>query len=204
MNLDDLMKKVIDTGALTNQINTQTLCDLIDENVDRNQVQVWLNDLIQSKKEKEIAHLASLMEIHPLGFQKYVIWDEGARARLHFWNQKEELTENIHDHRFHFCAKVICGSYTHEIYEEPIISGEKVEINLVSRKEISAGDTYFFPAGTFHRILPSAKKTASFLVRGEAVLPYTRIIDPKTMKIRKGFGSVNKFVNNIQELVDQM
>lgn len=207
MNLNAFMKEVIETGALSSNKNTNILCDLMNKNVNNIQIQEWLEEITSENNKKEVANLASLMEIHPLGFQKYVIWDQGGiRARLHYWSQENGIEENIHDHRFHFCAKIICGSYTHEVYDvvEPVNEESKVEIKLISQEKLVAGNTYFFSAGVFHRIIPSNEKTISFLVRGDAIIPYTRIIDSKTMKIRKKFGSADTFLGNIKSLIKEL
>ncbi|WP_237563718.1 hypothetical protein, partial [Halalkalibacter okhensis] len=71
-------------------------------------------------------------------------------------------------------------------------------------KKLYTGDTYFFSAGKFHRIIPTAPKTVSFLIRSEAVLPYTRIIDPNSLVLRKSYGSKVKFINQIKSVMNDI
>ncbi|OEH94288.1 hypothetical protein [Bacillus solimangrovi] len=207
MKLDNLMNTVFETKALENASNIEKLKELVSENVTLDNVSSWLRDLKESQDSESIGSLASLMEQHPLGFEKYVIWKSetnGSRVRLHYWPQTKWPMESIHDHRFHFCAKVLKGYYIHEEYDVKNLEGDSVEVYLKKKEIINAGDTYFFPAGSFHRVTPSEEMTVSLIVRGEPVLPYSRVINPDTLKMRKAYGALQKFQSKIANLEAQL
>lgn len=202
LGIDMLMEKVIETRALEEGKNTVELYDLIKSNVNGSHLKQWLNNINNNNDQEKVGNLASLMEIHPLGFEKYVLWEngvKGVRARLHYWPVTKWPLESIHNHRFHFCATIICGRYTHEEYNV-ILDDNQVKVVLNKTTVLEKGDTYFFTAGSFHRVIPSDELTISFLVRGKPVLPYSTVIDPETLKVRKAYGAIKKFNNKISNL----
>lgn len=202
LGIDILMNKVIETKALEEGKNTDELYNLIKSSVSENHLKQWLKNIYNDNDQEEVGKLASLMEIHPLGFEKYVLWDNGAkgvRARLHYWPETKWPLESIHNHRFHFCATIICGKYTHEEYDV-ILDGNQATLELKKTTILEKGDTYFFTAGSFHRVIPSDELTISFIVRGNPVLPYSTVIDPDTLKVRRAYGALKKFKNKISSL----
>ena len=202
MDLNTFMEAVLKLDALKNPNNSNKLCQLFNENIKLELVHDWLEKL-NTQSDNDLINLASLMENHPLGFKKFVIWESGTngpRARIHHWPKNKWPKESIHDHRFHFCATVLCGYYTHEEYDVKHHQDGTVDLKLKNTTIISKGDSYFFPAGAFHRVIPSDETTTSLLVRGDAILPYSRVIDPETKKMRISYGSIKKFRENIKEL----
>ncbi|KHF37797.1 hypothetical protein, partial [Halalkalibacter okhensis] len=134
MDFNTFMDRICKMQAFQTGEDVDYMCDFVSQNVSLTQLDIWLSEILQSEDEN-LAHLANLMEVHPLGFQKYVISDKGIRARLHVWGN-QEMKEKVHDHRFHFCSKVLCGSYIHEEYAEPIVDGERIEkIELINSKK---------------------------------------------------------------------
>lgn len=204
MKLNELMNAVTDTKILDNCQDSETLCRLLAHNVTLHTVREWIKELQMNASDKEIANLASLMEVHPLGFEKYVLWDNpmnGTRARLHYWPQKDWPFESIHDHRFNFCSVVVKGHYIHEEYlVKENQNSNKVEVELTNTNIVNQGHAYFFQAGTFHRVLQSNEETISFLVRSEPKLPFSRVINPDTLEMRKAYGAINKFKSKLESL----
>ncbi|MCD1258891.1 hypothetical protein B5M42_008585 [Paenibacillus athensensis] len=203
ISMNDFMSRIVQTGALTDPSQQAKLCRFVQEHADLEQVLNWLDQIVTSSDEEQLQKLSTLMEVHPLGFEKYVIWNEqldGPRMRLHYWPQNKWPFESIHDHRFHFCSTILCGSYTHETYEVKQTDGEQVELELTSSTIMCSGDVYYFPAGHFHRVLPSEELTLSLIIRSEAVLPYSRVIDPKTRILRNALGAKTKFCNKLRNL----
>ena len=203
MNLNTFMKCVLETKALDTGQNKEALCELLTNNVNLITMREWIENLQTASGDSEIANLASLMEVHPLGFEKYVLWDsisDGSRARLHYWPENKWPFESIHDHRFNFCAIVIKGHYTHEEYKVVEKENNRVDIELVKTSIIRAGEAYYFDAGTFHRVMPSEEETLSFLVRSNSKLPFSRVINPETLEMRKAFGAIHKFKNKLKNI----
>lgn len=85
-------------------------CDLIDEIV---------------STEETLATVASRSYRHVNHFDKIVLFDDGhpdhARLTLHLWrppySEQEIDDELIHDHRFSFWSKVLCGDIRSEVFE---------------------------------------------------------------------------------------
>ncbi|AJY73321.1 hypothetical protein [Paenibacillus beijingensis] len=205
--INDFMELVRQTNALTNKENEEDLCQLVKNYANLEQVMDWLNGLVECNNEEQTLKLASLMELHPLGFEKYVIWNDnfdGPRMRLHYWPENKWPFESIHDHRFNFCSTILCGSYTHETYNVKQGNGNHVELELTGSTLMKKGDVYYFPAGMFHRVLPSDEMTLSLIIRSEAILPYSRVVDPSTKILRNAFGAKNKFIERISNLTQQL
>ncbi|MED4129453.1 hypothetical protein [Shouchella miscanthi] len=206
MNINEFIKEVKDTNSLNSGVNLKELLKVIKSSVDKKSISQWLNELLK-EDETNLSNIASLMEVHPLGFEKYVLWDnKDVRARLHYWKASKNMshnTERIHDHRFNFGAIIIKGSYTQERYNHTFNHDGKINLELLSRDVFHEGDAYFFPAGQFHRIIPSSEVTASFLIRGHSMLPYSRVVDPDDLTISKRFGSVSKFKKNIERISNE-
>lgn len=204
MELNKFMNEIKSLKSLDTSEHTEKLCEFIRENINLITVRQWIQDMQLDSDDNELANLASLMEIHPLGFEKYVLWDDnsdGSRARLHYWPKNDWPFESIHDHRFNFCATVIKGHYVHEEYD--VIENEdnnKVEIELTRKTIVNTGDAYFFKAGTFHRVLPSDEETISFLVRSGQQLPYSKVINPETLEMKYAYGAVKKFKSKLSAL----
>lgn len=205
MNLKELISQVKATNAFVDTNHQQALCTLINKNINSNSILNFLDEVLQLNTI-EISNLASLMEIHPLGFQKYVLWDDEVRARLHLWNNTDaiDVVENIHDHRFHFVSNIVYGSYIHEEYKIVNTINDKVEVELISRSECNEGSTYFFEAGKFHRIIQNNPFAVSFLVRSQPILPYSRVINPETMIMEKRYGVHEKFKKNIENVKKEL
>ncbi|MEX3616924.1 hypothetical protein [Paenibacillus glucanolyticus] len=203
MTLDSFMKLVSQSRALLDPEHKQVLIDLVKEYVDLEQVLAWINDVRVEENSERLDKLVSLMEIHPLGFEKYVLYDDqvlGNRARLHYWPQNKWPFESIHDHRFNFCATVLCGHYIHEEYSVISSNGDSVDLKLTNKTIINTGDVYYFTAGNFHRVLPSEELTLSLILRGTAVLPFSRVIDPEKKVMYKALGAKSKFLANLQKI----
>lgn len=202
MKLNELIATIDKDNVFQDVSKQESLCTLLRNHVNLETVNEWLTEL-SNQPEEQASKLASLMEIHPLGFEKYVIWDSeetGIRGRLHFWPQKKWAFESIHDHRFHFSAIVLCGHYIHEEYEVKELDATRVQLQLNRQVKVNAGDSYFFEAGRFHRVLPSEETTLSLIVRSKAILPYSRVINPEDMTMRKAYGNVNKFQSKLKRL----
>lgn len=206
MKFKEFFEIVYNNKYLDGNTDSKILKSLMSSTITLPQIQKWLLD-ISRLDEDTLATLAALMEVHPLGFKKFVLYDDkdtGIRARLHYWPQNNWSKESIHDHRFDFYSTVVCGSYVHEVYEEPKFINEKAKLKLKSRTVIKAGETYYFPAGVFHRIIPTEELTISFLIRGKAKIPNSRVIDPNTLQMRNTFGSVWKFKNEIEKIAESI
>ncbi|MBN2982515.1 MULTISPECIES: hypothetical protein [Cohnella] len=203
MKLNAFMEGVARTEALEKPEKRELLCEWVRERIDLRVVRGWLDELVETGDPETVGDLASLMELHPLGFEKYVIWKSewnGPRMRLHYWPENKWPFESIHDHRFHFCSAILCGSYTHEKYEVKKTVGDQVELELTEKTLMRAGDVYYFPAGSFHRVLPSEELTLSLIIRSGAVLPFSRVIDPETKILRHAHGAQHKFVRKLEHL----
>lgn len=203
LELNKFMKHIEESGALETGRNSRELCDFISNHVDLNTIRQWLSDIVHKHPADKLSNLASLMEIHPLGFEKYVLWDSsaGQRARLHYWPQNKWPFESIHDHRFNFYAIVIKGHYIHEEYDiNQRKDSDEVEITLTRKQIVDTGQCYYFQAGTFHRIIPSDEETISLIIRSSPLLPYSRVVNPETLKMKRAYGAVKKFKEKIKEL----
>lgn len=204
MHLNEFVTEVKYINVLQNRVSeSHELVTLVENQVDMKQVLDWIEHL-SKEGENKINQLASLMEIHPLGFEKYVIYDDESnlRIRLHFWPKNKWPLESIHDHRFNFCAKILCGSYVHEEYEILNVDNLTGNVELVKTRTstLETGDTYFFPAGKFHRVIPTEEVTLSLIIRGKAILPYSQVIDPDKLTLRKAYGAASKFINKLNGL----
>ncbi|WP_341280158.1 hypothetical protein [Paenibacillus sp. FSL H8-0537] len=202
MELNKFVEVVDRSFTLESKTELELMCGLLKEQVNLQKVTEWLSELRQ-ESEDQLGNLASLMEIHPLGFEKYVLWnseDSGIRGRLHYWPQNKWPFESIHDHRFNFAVILLCGEYTHEEYKVTELEMDKVEIELTRSSKVIEGDTYFFEAGSFHRVIPSNEMTLSLIVRSKAILPFSRVINPDDLKMRKAYGNVKKFKDRLLTL----
>jgi len=206
VSLRNFVAKVSESYTLESSAELASMCALLKEQVDLPQVTDWLSEL-RDESEDQLGRLASLMEIHPLGFEKYVLWDcedSGIRGRLHYWPQNKWPFESIHDHRFNFAVIMLCGHYTHEEYNVTELEQDKVTLELTRSSKVAQGDSYYFEAGSFHRVLPSDETTLSLIVRSKAILPYSRVVDPETLQMRKAYGNVKKFKDKLANLEDAL
>lgn len=151
MELNKFVEVVDRSFTLESKTELELMCGLLKEQVNLQKVTEWLSELRQ-ESEDQLGNLASLMEIHPLGFEKYVLWnseDSGIRGRLHYWPQNKWPFESIHDHRFNFAVILLCGEYTHEEYKVTELEMDKVEIELTRSSKVIEGDTYFLKLAAF-------------------------------------------------------
>jgi len=125
------------------------------------------------------------------------------KQRMHFWHpeyQKFTPEEEVHNHRYSFCSRIIAGEMIHETWnyvpDEGAGSGtaECIEVSckpgqpanpipistgtmtMSGRYTMPAGSKYFFPATGFHRTI--TKRAVTLLCRGEIESENALVIRP--------------------------
>lgn len=88
------------------------------------------------EKEEALENIASRSYRHVNHFDKIVLFDdenpEHARLTLHLWRPPYTVDEThdelIHDHRFSFWSKVLCGSLRSEVFERTEEDGPDTQL----------------------------------------------------------------------------
>lgn len=142
---------------------------------------------------------SNVQKIHffGLGFIQVKMND---KERYHFYSP--ELTafvppEEIHDHRYGFMSTVLKGSLSQDIYgfevspretdyelryvscdPEYKAPTEKCFVNpeLLSRVHLNRGSQYTLSEKSFHKVLPIACNTITYLQRENKIKPFARVI----------------------------
>src|ERR1700730_8585604 len=56
--------------------------------------------------------------------------NEGLRLRIHIF--KDRCADRIHNHRWTFSAKVLCGEYVHTIFDNNLNLSEKLKYTIIN------------------------------------------------------------------------
>lgn len=142
---------------------------------------------------------------HDNGFDKIVLFsNDNLKIRLHiWWPNHRPFFENIHNHRWDFCSKLLLGSYENEVYVRdprgieyygyeyhPINNSKHYSLNCEGKEILSLKDCRVYNGGDYlclehnilHKINSIREITTSLFVSGPlrkhttstfSKLPYT-------------------------------
>lgn len=140
------------------------------------------------KNDGMLQSVASRSYLHGNGFYKIILEDnEQFKIRLHVWFPDRHAEENVHNHRWYLMSTIITGMLESEIWEDALSTHEKSydeyiylgttdstsaknlysgksRIKFVQKVIHQAGDAYFLPPHTLHRIISSGNKMTSTLI----------------------------------------
>jgi hypothetical protein len=133
------------------------------------------------------ARVAARSYLHGNGFYKLVVHTAGhAKVRLHFWVENQQAEENIHNHRWRLCSRVIFGELKSEIYQQCFTPSDaaltlearryaksvhqldaegvrlgRQRVELVRQETRAAGEAYAMDVDTLHKIVRHADSAAT-------------------------------------------
>ena len=140
--------------------------------------------------------------LHDNGFAKIVVFrGDHCAVRFHLWNTSQAsvpVTSNIHDHRWHFVAKLLSGGYSHEKFRRAslfqrgsrynasryTVSGDEYEMapigELLLRKtsanRLEPGEHYLMMADALHRVIvPINQVTVSVVIQAATTKQSTTV-----------------------------
>ncbi len=95
--------------------------------------------------------------------------------------------DSIHNHRYHFCTTILCGSYVQEYFKVELDStgGSVRSAVRVDQTLRRPGDTGSLLADEFHRIPVAADGTVTFLVKSRPVKPWSLSFDSDRQTSRR-------------------
>jgi hypothetical protein len=126
-------------------------------------------------------------EIHPLGFDKFLLWSSSSyHVRLHiWWKDHGQRREDIHNHRFSFSSAVVIGSirvYSYRLGRGGVIMTRRAEhkdengiyeytmmgsvgVHQISTLALTQGNSYYMDASQLHRVeVPDNNAAATLFI----------------------------------------
>lgn len=140
--------------------------------------------------------------LHDNGFAKIVVYrGDHCAVRFHVWNTSKAsvpVTSNVHDHRWHFVAKLLSGGYSHEKFRRASLSQEgsrysasrytvsgdeyelapigELRLRKTSANRIEPGKHYLMMADTLHRVIvPINQVTVSVVFQAATIKQSTTV-----------------------------
>lgn len=152
------------------------------------------------RDEKAIYYTARKSYSHENGFDKITLFENNyCKMRLHIWLQNGiSYSENIHNHRWDFCSKILFGSYLFENFqfdfkkngEEyfeyeylPKQNSDKYEMILRGKNYLSVkekgirvrNNVHILEQNELHKISSLEKITATLFLTGKSKKNYTNV-----------------------------
>ena len=157
-------------------------------------IQAALND------PSSIEAIAQQSYRHQNGFVKIPLKTKnGEKFRLHVYRVGAKADKNIHNHRWDFESKVLCGSLPMHLYE--VVEGNSHRLHRYRRKgrlyaieymrkigliesqlvNIRAGKKYFMKNHLYHKIAAVKELTITYMITRKAVEKTCDLINVKDM-----------------------
>ncbi|KAA2261768.1 hypothetical protein F0L68_15240 [Solihabitans fulvus] len=95
--------------------------------------------------------------------------------------------DSVHNHRYHFCTTILCGSYLHERFAAELDDerGTITSTSLLQRTTYRTGTSAWLLSHEFHRIPQAEDGTMTFLVKSRPLTRYSLSYDPETRSSRR-------------------
>jgi hypothetical protein len=204
-HFDEALRKALENKADQPVVAMEAVAGLLDEYAEEGLRQRLLRLLAD---RQAIAELAARSYLHGNGFYKIVLAaNDSFKLRLHVWFPGSDAEENIHDHRWWFASRILCGQLASAVYEEAAHAdavayreylyfgrnaetGARVEeigsTRLVIRghRVRQPGDSYVLAPGVLHRILhadPDAV-TATLMCQAAPARDWNRLLPSRPLQ----------------------
>lgn len=176
---------------------TDELAQRVLKNVSLDELSAEIKALISD--DEACAHVAARSYLHGNGFYKLVMHTCGhAKVRLHFWAANQSAEENIHNHRWRLCSRVVFGELKSEIYQQCVTPNDtaltlearryaksvyrldaegvrlgRQRVELVCLETRTAGEAYAMDVDTLHKIVRQADSAATLTLMVQSAPIYS-------------------------------
>lgn len=190
--MSELYEKFKKINAPRNHKDWTHISEILKFEITQSNISDYLLSVANNTEMHEALHRRSY--VHQLGFEKYELfkfgYNQDCAVRMHIWHGSASSTkEDIHDHCFDFCSKILTGELKQEYYNERIDGVEYQKCNyrvdknfrstclhsknataaMVGSKTIGKNEIYFLRNDELHKIVSAKTPTVTLLVQGKYV-----------------------------------